>query len=519
MEPSGTAAEPDQGASPDLFTRPVECDLIYLSDLRFTGGTSSSLVNEIRAAVAAGYRIGVMQLASSSLRAQRPFHEDLRALIDAGAITLIPHNQAVAATLTIIKHPTLFTYPVDHHMPPQGLGITTDHLVLVVGQVPVDPNGTRYYSAVDVDATITAAFGRAPTWAPVSPMVRAALIAEPGSDTLAFRESDWVEIIDVADWEVERVRPDDAALVIGRHSRDDRLKWPDSAGDILRVYPERDDLTVRILGGISSIADELAAYRAAHGLPGSVPSNWDVLEFGAMSAREFLASIDVHVYFHSSGLTEAFGRATLEALASGAICVLPPHFAPLFGDACLYGEPEALPAILARIRTDPQWASLVRSQSRRSVQDRFSYEAHQARLGQFVPHPGRWREAPAHWVPVPTAVRDQRVGVLFSALGASTDEVTRLLERLAELRDVDDGIRPVMAVTVAAPAQAAALGIPVEVITSRSNYRQHSTAPWPAYAQKRLRGIMRTYDLHQLMVTDLFHPDAWISMRVRRVAS
>ena len=34
-------------------------DVLYLTDLRFPGGTSSSLVEEVRALSAAGYRVGV----------------------------------------------------------------------------------------------------------------------------------------------------------------------------------------------------------------------------------------------------------------------------------------------------------------------------------------------------------------------------------------------------------------------------------------------------------------------------
>jgi hypothetical protein len=87
------------------------------------------------------------------------------------------------------------------------------------------------------------------------------------------------------------------------------------------------------------------------------------------------------------------------------------------------------------------------------------------------------------------------------------------VNRVGQLRNHSDGIRPVIAATVAAPPQAAALGVVVEVITSRANYSGPATE-WPAYAQKRLRGIMRNHHLTRVMVTDLFHEDAWIALRV-----
>ncbi len=489
---------PSPSRSGPALTRPTQCDVLYLSDLRFAGGTSSSLVNEIRAAVSAGFRIGVMQLASSSLRSDRPFHEDLRALIDSGQITLVPHNQTINATLTIIKHPTLFTESLEGE-----LGITTDHLLLVIGQVPIDPDGRRHYEAAAVNTHIAEAMGRAPIWAPVSPMVRDALLAEAGSQNLHLMTNDWVEIIDVDAWARPRPPLTQGPLVIGRHSRDDRAKWPDTAAEILDLYPDSPDQPVRILGGISSLVDVLPA----------VPTHWEVHQFGSMAPMEFLAGVDVYLYFHSSGLVEAFGRSTLEALASGAICVLPPHFEPLFGEACLYGEPAQVPELLNRIRNDPNWCEEIRIRSTAVVRDRFSYAAHRARLAEFVPRPGRWDESSPTWFSVAARVRDQRPGILFSALGASASEVTALVNRVGQLRNHSDGIRPVIAATVAAPPQAAALGVVVEVITSRANYSGPATE-WPAYAQKRLRGIMRNHHLTRVMVTDLFHEDAWIALRV-----
>ena len=44
-------------------------DILYVTELRFPGGSSSSLVEEALAATAAGYRVGVLQCTSSSSRA------------------------------------------------------------------------------------------------------------------------------------------------------------------------------------------------------------------------------------------------------------------------------------------------------------------------------------------------------------------------------------------------------------------------------------------------------------------
>jgi hypothetical protein len=70
-------------------------DVLLVCDLRFPGGTSTSVVDEIRAAAAAGYRLGLLHLDSSSLSTDRPIHSLIRAELDSGAATLILPGQAV----------------------------------------------------------------------------------------------------------------------------------------------------------------------------------------------------------------------------------------------------------------------------------------------------------------------------------------------------------------------------------------------------------------------------------------
>ena len=70
-----------------------------------------------------------------------------------------------------------------------------------------------------------------------------------------------------------------------------------------------------------------------------VPANWELLPFGAMDVREFLASLDAYAFFHHPRWVEAFGRTVIEAMAAGLPVLLPQQFEPLFGDAARYAEP------------------------------------------------------------------------------------------------------------------------------------------------------------------------------------
>ena len=316
-------------------------DVLFITDLRFPGGTSTSLASEITAAAAAGYTVGVLHLASPRLGASAAVHPLLRRLLDGRVALLVLPGEPVVAALTVVKHPMAFAVPVGGPLP-----VTTEQVVVATGQVPADAAAV-YYDAVQVDAHIAEALGRRPRWAPVSATVRSSLHG------VEFADEEWSEIIDIDAWrrtnnhddETHQDEPiDDLAderLVIGRHSRPDRLKWPDVVDDLTAVYPTDGSVRVRVLGGADAVVDVL----------GAVPDAWDVLPFGSLAPQAFLAELDVFVYYHHRDLTEAFGRTILEALAVGIAVVVPHHFETTFGDACIYAEPQLA---LAELRRGPR---------------------------------------------------------------------------------------------------------------------------------------------------------------------
>jgi glycosyltransferase involved in cell wall biosynthesis len=130
--------------------------------------------------------------------------------------------------------------------------------------------------------------------------------------------------------------------VIGRHSRPSPQKWPTDPKIIEAVYPVDGSAIVRILGGADPVRDVL----------GYVPESWQVMPFGAVDPREFLAQLDFFVYYHHPAWVEAFGRNILEAMASGLPAILPPHFRRLFGDSAIYAEPADVPSLVSRLYSD-----------------------------------------------------------------------------------------------------------------------------------------------------------------------
>jgi glycosyltransferase involved in cell wall biosynthesis len=339
-------------------------DVAILSDLRYPGGTSASIVAEVRAQAAAGLSTVLMHVPSPHLKRPRPFQAGIAECLRERLADLADDGAPVSARLLVVRQPRIFTKDL-----PAAPPVQADRTVMVVNQPPGDADEPeRYYRFADVRARVERYFGPDLEWAPISTPVREQIRRIAPDQPLA---DDWHEVIDVALWESGRERPGTGVPVIGRHGRPDPVKWPRDPEDLLRAYPETDDIRVRILGG-----GEIAVQRL-----GRRPSTWDIVEFGRESPRDFLATLDYFVYFHDTGWVEAFGRSIVEAMAAGVPVILGPQFGSIFGDAALYTDPAGVRELVHALHGDPARYRAVVERARRFIAERFGPESHVARLG------------------------------------------------------------------------------------------------------------------------------------------
>ena len=245
-------------------------------------------------------------------------------------------------------------------------------------------------------------------WAPVGPAVRRQFGALHDSPPLF--DHDWYGVLDLRLWRVPRNGPLESRPVIGRHSRPDALKWPDDAATILAAYPDDPSYIVRILGGGPFLRD----------LVGMYPPNWQVWPFNAIPPERFLSTVDFFVYFHHSQWVEAFGRSIVEAMASGAVAILPRQFETLFGEGAIYAEPSEVRDLVRQLHADRR--GFVR-QSRRAlalVGERFGTVAHVKRLRELIGRPSRSARA--------TGIPRRRRRILFvTSNGVGIGHLTRML--------------------------------------------------------------------------------------------
>ena len=381
----------------------IDYDIVAVGDFRFPGGTSTAVAEELRAQAAAGYRTGLIQLKGPVLKYPHPIHPEIRRCLDQGIADLLDPDAPVAARLALVQHPSLFTY-----LPRRALRIEAEARLLIVRHPPFDGSGRPGYDGAAIHRHVEAVLGGEVLWAPVGPAVREQLAALDEPPPLF--PLDWHGVLDPGPWRVARTGPLEARPVIGRHSRPDPLKWPDDREATLAAYPDDPSFVVRILGGGPFLRELVGAY----------PRNWEVLPFNAIAPADFLSTIDFFVYFHHSQWVEAFGRTVIEAMASGAVTILPPHFETLFGDGAIYAEPHEVRELVRRLHADRR--AFLR-QSRRGfalVEQRFGPAAHVERLRGLIGRPRR----PARAVSI---TRRKRRILFVTSNGVGIGHLTRML--------------------------------------------------------------------------------------------
>lgn len=343
-------------------------DVVLIGDWRQYGGPQKSMLEEIRALVAAGYRVGIchMEAFRFMTKERQPLCTAIRDLIHAGVVTQLVYSDRVRVRLLVLRYP-----PILQFVQSQRFEWRIGAAIVVANQAPSEIDGSDVrYVVTDCIRNARALWGLDPTWVPQGPQVRAALSGLlPRSLLEAF---DMPGILDPDDWQLRRDRS--GLPIIGRYSRDNPLKFPGDIEALLAAYPDTDRLDVRIMGGDRTCRELLGAR--------PVPVNWTLLPYGAEDVKDFLAGIDYFVYFDNDNIVEAFGRSVLEAIAGGCVVVLPHKYRPVFGDAAVYCTEEGVLETVQALEVDAEKKRAVLDRARGCVRSKFSHQAYVNRLAE-----------------------------------------------------------------------------------------------------------------------------------------
>lgn len=472
-------------------------DVVAVTDARLVGGGNKSLAQEIIAHSAAGYSTGLLSLSGPARGGARPLDESIVSLLDDGRLTLLRPDEPVEAGLVIARGPSMFG--VEQAFRPK---IRAEKWLLVANAFNTDSAvSSLLYDPHEVASQAESLFGHQWSWVPLSPIVRKNMLA--AHPKLDLSPLTWSNIINLDDWRVERPDQLSRPIRIGRHSRDAPGKWPISKRDIYDAYPATREFDVSIMGGA----------RSPKAILGRVPKSWSVFKFGALSPLEFLRNVDIYPYFHHPRMHEAFGRAVLEAIATGAIAVLPEYFESIFSDAAIYSAPSGVREIARRLADDPEYLAERRETAHEVLDQRFSFKSHVERLRDLIGPPRRSTVAQGAPKPRvrPLAAGKPRV-LFYTDNGHGLGHVTRLM---AYAKRLSKKVQPYFLTMSEAYHLVHEQGFPVEYFPSakKMKFAAKQKPIWERILDLRLRLMLDRVKPAVLVVDHVNPPEVIRSIR------
>lgn len=360
----------------------TQLDLVLGGDWRRFGGPQVSMLEEIAAARAAGLTVGVLHLEAVRFMSATddPLCVPVRQLIDAGAVERVFPDDDIDVGVLMVRYPPVFQF-----LPVLGATFTPRHLLVMANQAPCEPDGSdQRYVPADCHANAWELFGVEPRWVPQGPTIRELLtpLLPPG----ALMDWDNPGLIDVNAWKVTDARPLGDAPVVGRFSRDDRIKFPTTAADLLAAYDLPEPYTVQMMGARSTVA---ALMREAGRDPEDLPSRWTVLGHKARPVLDFVRGLDAVVYLDNPDAHEAFGRSLLESAATGLPVVAARKHEATFGEVLLYADPPEVHGLLEQLRADPQRTMRHTRRALDLVRERYSHESFVRKIRPLIAQSSR----------------------------------------------------------------------------------------------------------------------------------
>lgn len=341
-------------------------DALVVADSRFAGGSTSALVDDVRAMDAIGMKLGLLFVRSAYLDDSRDaVNPKAEALCDLPSVTRLEPGTSASAPLAFLHHPQVFFQGIE-----ETARLRAEKAVIVAHQPPFREDGSLEYDPIATSRRARKALGLNdnPWFGPVSGVVRSQLASF--APLVRLTSQDWPNIFDGADWVSTSPIFGSPDITIGRHGRAELQKFPTTGAEIDASLPAGPGIRVRVLG---CPTDELVA-KGAH------PDRWDVLPFGSEPAVAFLNSLDVFTYHYHKSRVEAFGRTVVEALLCGRACLLDPRLEVTFGDLAEYCAPSDTRSALMRMAETPDRARQMATERREKAIALYGRETIGARL-------------------------------------------------------------------------------------------------------------------------------------------
>jgi O-antigen biosynthesis protein len=322
---------------------PENFAVVFAADLTSTSTPRISFMNDLRACVDAGLKVGVMHLPTlrfADIRRQ-PLLAPIQELVNAGAVGHVLLEDQVDIDVLVVRHPSALQYP-----PNAASKARIGRLVLLAGSSPAAPFGELRYAPAACEAHAARLFGLEPVWVARNEAVRESL-RQHGVDPDRVEAGLLPEVVRCAAPALPRSGFRGDLPVLGRFDyTEGHRSWPSQPAAILAAYPAETRVDVRLMGSLRVPLERLERTR--------LPANWTRYDLDPAGVRSFLHQIDFFSCFPQEDVESIPSAEALEALAAGCVVLMPPRLRRAFGEGPVYCEPGEVLDVIAEFRSNPQ---------------------------------------------------------------------------------------------------------------------------------------------------------------------
>ena len=381
-------------------SRRYDFDLILAGEFRGSGEVAETIASHLASLAHCSLQLGLLWLRDPALPPSAPVHTRIARLVrEHTAVPIPPEIDDLTCRIALVYEPRLLAAAAS------GIPrLRADHALVVLAQ-PLLRSGGPAFDAGLAAALIADRIARHQLWCPASPAIR----RQYGEHAtgLPFARSDLPPLEPIAAWRTERNRRGGGRPVLGRMLRFDDDRLPTGRDNLLAAHPAEPDLEMRFLGGEAALA----------GLVKPLPPAWQIFPREAISARRFLARLDLYVH-HQDEPQRQFPRGALQAMAAGRVVTLGPGFKSILGPGPAYREPDQVAETARYLQAEPRFYDRYVAEQDAALAERFGPQALMDLLAEHVrlPRPAR-----------PRARDAKRAIAFYPTNGVGLGHVTRLL--------------------------------------------------------------------------------------------
>lgn len=351
-----------------------QLDVVVAANWEDSGEYLEILLEEVRALVASGYRVGIINLESPlkfRKRIQVSLDGGIQSLLNKGTVEEIFLDDEVDIRLLIVRHVPVLQFRT---ATPSSLNVGS--LAIGADIPPATSDGNNIaYRVQDCMINAVTTFGREPLWIPWSTGVRESLSKCLDSSHIA--DFNFPQVIRPDRWSYNRLWYRSVVPLVGYYATGQPIKVSGVAEHFEELQRCADKYDIREWRTISLPSTHENREGEVIGSLRYCPRE--------MAFPDFLDSIDYIVFGSDPQFPGVeFEIAVRQALESGIAVILPEIYKSVYGDAATYAGPGKINETIAELHSDFEYYQSHLAQAFMTITSRFSRDSFASSIARIL---------------------------------------------------------------------------------------------------------------------------------------